>query len=126
MTTLSCILYNSEREEIKEKYVKILLDYGPDITIPNAWGDTPLAAAKANNYIGIINMLDEKLLENDKSRLALAESLHERLGADTPLAHDVLEKIKTNLIGSAKVKNKKTKSKKRKSKKSKKRKSGRR
>ena len=89
-------------------------------------GDTPLAAAKANNYIGIINMLDEKLLENDKSRLALAESLHERLGADTPLAHDVLEKIKTNLIGSAKVKNKKTKFKKRKSKKSKKRKSGRR
>ena len=37
MTTLSCILYNSEREEIKEKYVKILLDYGPDLTIPNAW-----------------------------------------------------------------------------------------
>ena len=66
--------------------------------------------------------LDKEKLEKAKSRLALSKALHSRLGADTPLDIDIMDKINKNLTGRGKRSSKKynKKAKKTKSKKSKK------
>ena len=59
--------------------------------------------------------LDKEKLEKAKSRLALSKALHSRLGADTPLDIDIMDKINKNLTGrgkSGKKSNKKGKKKK--------------
>ena len=61
--------------------------------------------------------LDKEKLEKAKSRLALSKTLHSRLGADTPLDIDIMDKINKNLTGrgkSGKKHSKKRNSKKRK------------
>ena len=61
--------------------------------------------------------LDKEKLEKAKSRLALSKALHSRLGADTPLDIDIMDKINKNLTGrgkSGKKHSKKRNSKKRK------------
>ena len=61
--------------------------------------------------------LDKEKLEKAKSRLALSKTLHSRLGADTPLNKDIMDKINKNLTGrgkSGKKRSKKRNSKKRK------------
>ena len=69
----------------------------------------------------IINeYLDKENLEKARGRLAVASGLHPRLGTNTPIADDLIEKITTNLTGRGKH-GKKLSSKKR-NKKSKKRK----
>ena len=62
--------------------------------------------------------LDKEKLEKAKSRLALSKASHSRLGADTPLDIDIMDKINKNLTG--KGKSGKKHSKKRNSKKKKK------
>jgi len=62
--------------------------------------------------------LDKEKLEKAKSRLALSKASHSRLGADTPLNKDIMDKINKNLTG--KGKSGKKHSKKRNSKKKKK------
>jgi hypothetical protein len=61
----------------------------------------------------------EKLekLEKANRRLAVAKSLNIRLGGDTPLNPDLMDKITAELIGAQTKKSKKKKTKKRKSKK---------
>ena len=63
----------------------------------------------------------EKLekLEKANRRLAVAKSLNIRLGGDTPLNPDLMDKITAELIGAQTKKSKKKKSKKKKSKKKK-------
>ena len=41
--------------------------------------------------------LDKEKLEKARSRLALSKTLHSRLGENTPLDIDVIDKINTNL-----------------------------
>ena len=46
--------------------------------------------------------LDKEKLEKAKSRLALSKASHSRLGADTPLNKDIMDKINKNLTGKGK------------------------
>lgn len=50
----------------------------------------------------IKEFLDKEKLEKAKSRLALSKASHSRLGADTPLNPDVMDKINKNLTGRGK------------------------
>lgn len=66
------------------------------------------------------SITDRMNLEKARSRLAVASGLHPRLGTNTPIADDLIEKITTNLTGrgkhgkklSSKKRNKKSKKKK--------------
>jgi hypothetical protein len=61
--------------------------------------------------------LDKEKLEKARSRLALSKTLHSRLGENTPLDIDVIDKINTNLIGRGKHSKKLNRKKRNKSKK---------
>ena len=63
--------------------------------------------------------LDKEKLEKARSRLALSKALHSRLGENTPLDIDVIDKINKNLIGRGKHSKKLNRKKRNKSKKKK-------
>ena len=107
----------------KYDIIKLLMKYGAKVNIKDKTGTTALDIMQMRADLGdgeVKYLFYEKLKERQeeerlqiaKSRLALASGLHSRLGANTPLVPDVIDKISQNITGKGKGKKKKKKKKK--------------